>query len=642
MNDRIVSDDTVAFQGLTPIDLPAWDDSLRHLVLASLQSLDPADRLEWIRADQKQRWAAGKRVPMEAYLSLPVIGASGDLAIDLIYSEYLLRQERREAPDPEEYLRRFPQHADPLRRLFLVDSALMSMGEAGLEPPAAEPTPAVSALPTIGKYMILDKLAEGGQGIVFRAVHPQLGREVAIKWSKEPVGTGSRDRLVAEGKLLARIEHPRMVRVFDLDFHQDRPFLVMELATGSTLEAYRDRAQPNPAEAASLAARIARAIDVLHSQGITHRDLKPKNILVDAAGEPKIVDFGLATQRHGFQSSELGDHISGTLAYIPPEQAKGDEAAIGPRSDIYALGGVLHFLLTGKAPRRAEDMRKMFDAAGRGEWDRSTLEEANTPPALRRICEKALAADPESRFASAGEFADALDHWRLRKARARRAVLLSLAVALVGVVVGWIMLRPNVPVAEVPSKGLQPVRTALTKIEGVVYRNAKGKGFDLKDALPVYTGNELRFTMLLPAQRHGAMLFFSEGKWTLAETYLAESADRTVSYPRAPGARVPLEGEAGTEVFVFVARDKGPIDLAEIERLTPDIGRLPEMRNDQTYLTFNEIETKQWHRGVLGKTVQAQSPEDIAFAKLEAMRVSLLRTADTCGAVLFVHRPSED
>ncbi|MFO0867082.1 MAG: serine/threonine-protein kinase [Gemmataceae bacterium] len=642
MNDRIVSDDTVAFQGATPIDLPAWVDSLRQLVLSSLQSVDAGDRLAWIRADQRQRWASGQRVPIEAYLSLPLMAESdGDLSIDLIYSEYLLRQERNERPDPEEYLRRFPRHADALRRLFLVDSALMAIGQG--ESPASSAAPPTEALPTIGRYVILDKLAEGGQGVVFRAVHPQLGREVAIKWSKERVGAdGSRDRLVAEGKLLARIEHPRMVRVFDLDFHQERPFLVMELATGTTLEAYWDRVRPSPAEAASLAARIARAIDVLHRQGITHRDLKPKNILVDAAGEPKIVDFGLATQRHGFQSSESSDHVSGTLAYIPPEQAKGDEAAIGPRSDVYALGGVLHFLLTGKAPRQADDMRRMFDAAGRGEWDRSALAASNIAPALRRICETSLSVDANARFASASEFAEALDRWRLRAVRIRRAVLASMAILFACIAAGWLATRPHPSPIEPLTKGTQPVRTAPTKIEGVVYRKANGKGFDLKDALPIYTGNELRFTMTLPAHRHGAMLFYSEGKWTLAETYAAESTERTVSYPKSPADRVPLEGEPGTEVFVFVGSKNGPIDLGEIEGITRDLGRFPELRNDQTLLTFDEAKTQQWHRAVLGKAVQGKSPEDVAFAKLDAMRVSFLRIADTCGAVLFAHRSPDN
>ena len=328
-----------------------WDPTLEHLVIHELGRLPADARLDWIRTDQRQRWLKGFRIPIEGYLELPPLtNLEPDLLLDLIYSEYILRQTLGEEPSVAEYLGRFPNIETPLRRLFAIDQALLPV--VSLSPPAAQPF--TGALPTkaIGKYPILSLLAEGGQGVVYRALHPTLAKEVVIKWSKHATNsTRDRDQLLAEGRLLARIEHPNLVRIFDLDFHDGRPFLVMESVDGLNLEQYFDRARPGPKQVAALVARIARALEVVHRKGIIHRDIKPKNILIDEKDQPKLIDFGIAQSNRNFTEPRTDSPlVSGTLAYISPEQANGDEASFGPRTDIFGLGGVLHYLLTGSAP----------------------------------------------------------------------------------------------------------------------------------------------------------------------------------------------------------------------------------------------------------------------------------------------------
>lgn len=149
---------------------------------------------------------------------------------------------------------------------------------------------------TIGKYRVIGRLDSGGQALVCRAVHPTLARGLVIKISRSPVAepSASIDRLVPEGKMLSSLEHPHIARVCDLDVHEGRPFLVLEYVRGLTLRQYVEQHPLAPREMAALLARIARALAAAHALGIVHRDFKPQNILIDEAGEPRIIDFEAA------------------------------------------------------------------------------------------------------------------------------------------------------------------------------------------------------------------------------------------------------------------------------------------------------------------------------------------------------------
>jgi hypothetical protein len=308
------------------------------------------------------------------------------------------------------------------------------------------PTRVASWPERIGRYLIVSELGKGGQGQVFRAVHPTLQRDVAIKWSVNPLTAGAEDRLASEGQLLAQLEHPGVVRVFDLDTHQGRPFLVMELVRGVDLNQYASQHRFTPLEAARLVIEIAQAVHAAHLKGITHQDIKPHNILIDEAGRPRLTDFGIARLRdiwHGEQSQPTG----GTLAYMAPEQLVGEAADIGPRADVFALAGMLFFLLTGQPPRRlSNDMQIAFRQVLAGLIDDTALASAAAPAGLRAICRRALSADPKQRPESAAEFARLLEACCGRRKRlVRTAFLVGGAALIVAAIAVAIAVWPPTP-----------------------------------------------------------------------------------------------------------------------------------------------------------------------------------------------------
>ena len=185
-------------------------------------------------------------------------------------------------------------------------------------------SPAFPSLPArIGRYAVLSALDEGGQARVFRVVHPGLGKDLVLKLAARPVADDpmGRDLLAAEGRLLAELNHPSLVRVIDLDVHDDgRPFLVMDHVSGCTLDRHIAQGLPAPRRAAAMVAEIARAVAYIHRRGVVHQDIKPRNVLIDESGRPRLIDFGLARLRHAWALDTSGPS-GGTLMYMAPEQA---------------------------------------------------------------------------------------------------------------------------------------------------------------------------------------------------------------------------------------------------------------------------------------------------------------------------------
>jgi serine/threonine protein kinase len=284
---------------------------------------------------------------------------------------------------------------------------------------------------SVGRYRIVGELDAGGQALVYRAVHPTLPRDVAIKIAHEPSSI-DQSLLKGDAEILCSLDHPNLVRVHDLDVHEGRPFIVMEFVRGRNLQQVADQSLPSLRQAAAWTAVIARAVAYVHRCGVVHQDIKPKNILIDESGRPRLIDFGVARWRHAWSEGEAGPS-GGTLAFMAPEQARGESERASAASDIFGLGGALYFLLSGQAPFGGKTRDDQWRRASRCDFDRAALWAKKVPRGLERIVLKAMSPEPKDRFASADDMAAALEGFlsRPRRLAVMAAALLLAAAAMV-------------------------------------------------------------------------------------------------------------------------------------------------------------------------------------------------------------------
>ena len=306
-------------------------------------------------------WRRGERPAVDACLDRrPELCDDGDAALDLICHEILLRARRGEAPLLEEYEQRFPEFAPQLQAHFEVHQAILLGDSATSVPPTVVGDPDSgqaphAVLPVVPGYEILGEVGNGGMGVVYKARHLGMKRLTALKMLRQ-AAAAPRDaaRFRGEAEALARLEHPNIVRIYEVGEYEGRPYFALEFVTGGSLEAKLHGA-PQPArQAAALVETLARAVQAAHEGGVIHRDLKPANVLLAADGAPKIADFGLAKRLDLDATQTHEGDILGTPSYMAPEQARGRNDAVGPLTDVYALGAVLYEMLTGRPPFKGE------------------------------------------------------------------------------------------------------------------------------------------------------------------------------------------------------------------------------------------------------------------------------------------------
>src|SRR5436189_2004826 len=261
-----------------------------------------------------------------------------------------------------------------------------------------------------GDYVLMGEIAEGGMGVVFDARQISLNRRVALKLirSGTRAAEGELRRFRVEAEAVARLDHPGIVPIYEVGEHDGQAFLAMKLIDGESL-AETLEARGKSADAARLIAQVARAVAHAHERGVLHRDIKPGNILIDAAGAPHLTDFGIAKLVENDAHQTISHAMLGTPAYMSPEQAVGRREGIPAASDIYSLGAVLHTLLTGRPPPRpvADDSAEF---ATPPRLPRSETPDP-TEDALETICLRCLQFDPQRRYPSALALAEDLERW---------------------------------------------------------------------------------------------------------------------------------------------------------------------------------------------------------------------------------------
>jgi predicted Ser/Thr protein kinase len=293
----------------------------------------------------------------------------------------------------------------------------------GPAPPSSSP---VGTLTRVRKYEVLRCLGDGGQGSAYLARDPGLGRLVVLKRYHH---AGAAD-VEPEGQALARVRSRYTAQVYQLERQGDELFLVMEYLPGESLSEARKRRQLAPAEAARLIEQVAEGLEAVHACGLVHRDVKPSNIVLGEDSVPRLVDFGLAAHL----GSPALRAISGSPPYMAPEQARGQWERIDARADIYGLGAVLYYLLTGHPPRDGKTPIEILERARDEPVVPPRRKNPRIPRGLERICLKAMAVDPWSRYSSAGALRHALRHHRLMW---RTAPVLIAAVVLALLATAW-------------------------------------------------------------------------------------------------------------------------------------------------------------------------------------------------------------
>jgi serine/threonine protein kinase/tetratricopeptide (TPR) repeat protein len=285
--------------------------------------------------------------------------------------------------------------------------------DANAEPHGQKEAPAEQLLGEFGDYELLEEIGRGGQGVVFRAWQRSLNRTVALKI----VGSGQwatdahLKRFRREAEAAAKLDHPQIVPIYEVGERGGRCYFSMRLIEGGQLDEVISRGPMPVRQAVELIAKVARTVHYAHEHGILHRDIKPGNILLDANGEPHLTDFGLARLvEHG--STVTGSlEIMGTPSYMAPEQAVGNNAAVGRATDVYGLGAVLYELLTGHPPFAGgttyETIHLLLDSEPR----QPRLLNRKIDRDLSAVCLKCLEKNPRYRYSSALELAEDLERW---------------------------------------------------------------------------------------------------------------------------------------------------------------------------------------------------------------------------------------
>jgi WD40 repeat protein/serine/threonine protein kinase len=324
-------------------------------------------------------------------------------------------------------------------------------------------TPPSSPLGSFGEYELLEEIARGGMGVVYKARQKNLGRIVAVKMilAGSMAGKEFVRRFRTESAAAAILQHPNIVAIHDVGVHEGRHYFSMDYVEGQNLAQLVGQQSLPPATAARYVEAIATAIHYAHERGILHRDLKPSNVLIESAtDQPRITDFGLARRLDGESSLTLTGQVLGSPNFMPPEQAGGGRGKVGRPSDVYALGGILYHLLTARAPFQADSLDRLLTQVLHAEPVSPRLLNPSIPRDLETITLKCLEKEPSRRYQTAQELADELARflrhepirarpltpperlWRWGQRKPTMALLIVLlhlvgAVGLTGIVWQW-------------------------------------------------------------------------------------------------------------------------------------------------------------------------------------------------------------
>ncbi len=405
-------------------------------------------RMEVLRERQYQSWQDGKLIFVEALIDDVTPELTQNELMELIYAEITLRTEHGETCMLEEYLRRFPENAQRLERLFVIheyfvvdENGHSRTFETSIKSPASSSIRiensdlsddslktqddqitksempegnalAVRSIPHhVGRYRIERIIGEGGFGIVYLGYDDQLTRPVAVKVPRADRISFPQDlsAYLTEARTVANLDHPNIVAVYDVGSTSEFPcYIVSKFIEGTDLARRLKEFRLPIEKTVELVATIAEALDFAHRHGLVHRDVKPGNILLDKSDHAFLVDFGMALQE---QDAANGTSFAGTPAYMSPEQARGEGHRVDCRSDIFSLGAVFYEMLTGVRPFRDKTLEDLLQQITQVEPCPPRQIDETIPKEVERICLKALAKRAAERYSVSKEMADDLRYF---------------------------------------------------------------------------------------------------------------------------------------------------------------------------------------------------------------------------------------
>jgi eukaryotic-like serine/threonine-protein kinase len=346
------------------------------------------------------------------------------------------------SPSPQKPLRcpRCGRELAPERSQGLCLSCLAGIA-FGEELSAAPGLPvSLATLRYFGDYELIEEIARGGMGVVYRARQKNLGREVAIKLLLHGALASGQDveRFRAEASAAASLKHPNIVSIHEVGECEGQHYFSMDLIAGRDLAAITQDGPLPARQSAEVVALVAVAVQHAHDHGVLHRDLKPSNILMDAEGQPHVTDFGLARRLEDAASLTQTGSLLGTPGYMAPEQAAGKTSRIDARSDVYGLGAVLYHVLTARAPFTGESATDILRQVVEQEPVAPKLLNPNIPRDLETICLKCLNKEPGQRYADARAVAEDLGRFL------RHEPILARPIGRLGRLARWAHRKPVV------------------------------------------------------------------------------------------------------------------------------------------------------------------------------------------------------